>query len=79
MIDEYEDPSGGPPGGPKGSKMAKIDPWGCNSEAILGSLGPPAGPPRGPNPRLSFSTTPPHKISVRIMKICRQSELLGAK
>ena len=73
MIDEYQDP-GGPPGGPKGSKMVDIDPWGSHPEAILGPLGPPGGPPRGPHTRQSFLTTPPLKISVETIKICCLSE-----
>ena len=37
-----------PPGGSKYPEMTKINPWACNSEAILGPLGPPGGTPRGP-------------------------------
>ena len=33
MIDGYEDPWGGPPGGPKGPKMAKMD-QGKNDENL---------------------------------------------
>ena len=46
---------------------------------VLGPMGPPGGHPRGPHPRLSFSTTPLHNISVEIMTIFCQNELEGAK
>ena len=70
---------GGPLGGPKGPKMANIDPWGGHPEAILGPLGPPGGPPRALILVYHFIQLPLHKRSVKIVKICCQSELDGSK
>ena len=62
-------PPGGPPGSPKGPKMtSELHAQGLIL-VISGYLEPPGGNLRGPHPRLSFSTTPPHNISVKIMKI----------
>ena len=70
---------GGPLGGPKGPKMANIDPRGGHPEAILGPLGPPGGPPRALILVYHFIQLPLHKRSVKIVKICCQSELDGSK
>ena len=72
-------PPGGPPGSPKGPKMTtELHAQGLIL-VLLGYLGPPGGNLRGPHPRLSFSTTLPHNISKKSMKICWQSELEGGK
>jgi len=40
MINEYENPWGGPPGGPKGSKRAKIGLWKNYPGALSEHFGP---------------------------------------
>ena len=70
---------GGPLGGPKGPKMADIDPRGGHPEAILGPLGPPGGPPRALILVYHFIQLPLHKRSIKIVKICSQRELDGSK
>ena len=70
---------GAPPGGPNGPEMASELHTQGSILVVLGPMGPPGEYPRGPHPRLSFSTTALHNISVKIMKICCQSELEGAK
>ena len=59
--------------------MADIDPWGGHPEAILGPLGPTGGPPRALILVYYFIQLPLHKRSVKIVKICCQSELDGSK
>ena len=69
-------PLGGSPGGPKGPKMANIDPWGSHPEAILG----PSGTPWWALILVYyFLQLPLHKSSVKIVKICCQSEMYGGK
>ena len=65
---------GGPPGGPKGPKMASGWPPRGSISAIFGPLGPPSGPPGVLILIYHFTLPPLDRISVKTANIFYQSK-----